>query len=157
MPNLVQSTLIDSSISQVYPSVKSNSTTTNTNNMQNNKKNTSKTHKSDRNLDENNQAQTDYDKKTQQENRKIAKLIKERNFFTNVYNSNVPAEFKKTLLKHRQELKNTPISNETTLENARKKVENIKNIRDEFMQNEIKNAEDTAVEELLLEWALVHL
>ena len=154
LPKLVQSTLIDSSISQVYPSVKSDLTTTNTNNMQNNKNNTSKTQKSDRDMNENAQAQTDYDKKIQQENRKIAKLIKERSFFTNVYNSNVPDEFKKTLIKHRQEYKYTPISNETTLENARKKVENIKNIRDEFMQNEIKNAEDTAVGELLIHQAI---
>ena len=144
----------NNSLAQNNISVKSNSTVTTNNNTQNNKNNTSKTKKSDRDMNENNQLQTEYDKKVQQDNRKIAKLIKERSFFSNVYNSSVPSEFKKTLLKHRQEYKYTPISNETTLENARQKVENIRNIRDEFMQNEIKSAEDTAVGELLIHKAI---
>lgn len=142
------------SIAQINPSVKSNSTTTNTNNTQNNKKNSSKIKKSDRDLNEDNQAQTEYDKKVQQDNKKVAKLIKERSFFKNVYNSNVSEEFKKELLKHRKDYQYEPISNKQTLENASKKVENVKNIRDEFMQNDLKEAEDTAIGELLIHKAI---
>ena len=142
------------SIAQINPSVKSNSTATNTNNTQNNKNNTSKTQNIDRDLNEDNQAQTEYDKKVQQDNKKVAKLIKERSFFKNVYNSNVSEEFKKELLKHRKDYQYEPISNKQTLENASKKVENVKNIRDEFMQNDLKEAEDTAIGELLIHKAI---
>lgn len=50
---------------------------TNTNNTQNNKNNTSKTQNIDRNLDDNAQVQTEYDKKVQQENRRVARQVKE--------------------------------------------------------------------------------
>lgn len=111
--------------------------------------------------DLNNDKQTSYTeeqkeilKKRQNERKKIAKMLKERSFFTNIYNSNIPKEFKAELIKNRKDYQYEPISNQETLDKANTKIEDVKNIRDEFMLNELNSAEDTAVGELLIKKAL---
>ena len=57
---------------------------TNNNSIQNNENNTSKTQNIDRNLDDNVQVQTEYDKKVQEENRRVAKQVKEKSNDTGI-------------------------------------------------------------------------
>ena len=109
----------------------------------------------------NNENETSYTKEQQeilkkrQENRKeVAKMLKERSFFTNIYNSNVPKDFKAELIKTRKNYQYEPKSNQETLDRANERIKNVKNIRDEFMLNELKSSEDTAVGELLIKKAI---
>ena len=84
----------------------------------------------------------------------VAKMIKQRSFYKNIYGSDIPKEMRKEMKKNKEMYNYSPISNQATLEKAQRTIDNTKNIRDVFLNNELKTAEDTAIGELLIRSAI---
>ena len=159
LPKLVQSTLVNNSITLNNKNVNNNTVTTKS--MQNNQNDTQKSDRIDLdNEKEQNysQEQSELQRKQQEERRQVAKMLLERSFFKNVYNSEAPTEFKAELIKNRKDYQYKPVSNEETMEIVRKKVDNVIDetiLEDEFLQLEkLDSAEDTAMGDLLIQKAI---
>jgi len=86
----------------------------------------------------------------------IAKMIKQRSFYKNIYSSDIPAEMRKTMKKNKEMYNYNPISNQTTLEKANKIIAgDYQKARANFYSMEkLTKAEDTAVGELLIRNAI---
>lgn len=96
-------------------------------------------------------------KKKKQERVELAKIIKERGFLHNVLTSNVDKEFKKKLRNNRENFQYEPISNSETMKKASETVNKYKDFesaKNDFLQNDLTSATDTAVGELLVKKAL---
>ena len=100
-----------------------------------------------------NKAQEEYDKRTQAERVRIAQQLKERSFYRNVLNSDIPTQFRQELEKDTKDFQYMPMSNKETLSQVMERLrdKDIEKERQKFIAKEtVNSSQDTAMGEVLI-------
>ena len=88
----------------------------------------------------------------------VQKTTKQRRFYKNMYNSNIPQAMREELIKNRENYTYIPINNKQTLDKVYNDIDNnIGKAKDKFMtMKELTKAEDTVLGEVLITNAIAN-